>query len=173
VGQDITIAKENMFRTLVKELLHIVQIQMVLSVIVYLVLRIFASYMSLGGLVMTIYPTMAAGYLVIFIMYCMIIFLYYYDDRMGALFTALTFFLTTLVMSIIATNFRPGFYGIAPFVGAFAGWTVAYLRLRHVEGDLDYRIFCKGELIKRVYVDEVAPTKIQGSLGGVQSEQNP
>ena len=33
-------------------------------------------------------------------------------------------------------------------MGAFTGWTVAYIRLRYIEKHLDAHIFCEGSLLK-------------------------
>ena len=40
-------------------------------------------------------------------------------------------------------------YGIGVVAGAFVGWTVAYMRLRWVEKNLDTHVFCRGVLVKQ------------------------
>lgn len=150
-GKDINIAKSNMFHTLAKEILYIVQIQTSISIIIFLLLMIFASFFGFGGMVMTIYPALAAGYFVIYIMYCMIVFLYYYDDRIGAFVSSLVFFVATFAAAILSTYLKPGFYGISPFIGAFFGWTVAFFRLKYIEHNIDRLMFCKGKLVNKVY----------------------
>lgn len=44
-------------------------------------------------------------------------------------------------------------YGAGLALGAYAGWSVAYMRLRWVERNLDTHIFCQGQILKR----EVGP----------------
>lgn len=151
VGKDIVITKNNMFQTLVKEILYIVQIQTSITIVLFMLFTIFSSYLGFGGMVMTIYPLLAAGYFVIFIMYCMIVFLYYYDDGFGAFISSLVFFAVTFITAVIAWRLSPAFYGISPFIGAFSGWTAAFFRLQYIERNIDRQMFCKGELVKRVY----------------------
>lgn len=145
IGDNIVSAKENMFSTLGKEILYIVQMQTIISVIIYLILTAFAPFFSFGGLTMTLYPALAAGYFVVYILYCMIVFLYYFNDGIGSLLSSLTFFIGTFAVSILATRLSPSLYGIGPFAGAFAGWTVAFFRLKYIEKNLDRVIFCEGE----------------------------
>ena len=77
-----------------------------------------------------IYPSLAVGYFILFLMYAEIIFLYYFDDLTGAIWTAIVFCLVTWIGSLIATHLPVIWYGAGVIAGAFAGWSVAYARLR-------------------------------------------
>jgi len=153
IGTDIIISKNKMFQTLIKETVYIVMVQTVITIIVFLLLSIFGSFFGFGGTVLALYPSLAAGYFIIFVMYSMIIFLYYYDDSKGAVLSAFAFFIGTLVGALIAVNLRISLNGLGPFIGAFCGWTVAFLRLRYIERSIDRQMYCKGDLIRRVYSD--------------------
>ena len=96
---------------------------------------------------MEIYPCLAAGYFVIFLLYSCIIFLFYFNDKTGALLTTFSFLVVTTVVSIFAKELPSIWYGIGTFAGAFTGWIIAYHRLRWVERNLDEHIFCQGSLI--------------------------
>lgn len=98
---------------------------------------------------MQIYPCLAAGYFILFIMYAAIIFLYYFNDLNGALATALSFTLVMVIGSILAAGLTPIWYGIGLVIGAVVGWCVAYYRLRLMEKNLDTHIFCNGSIMKR------------------------
>ncbi len=148
-GMDIRNAKERMFRQLSDELMNLVRLQFVVSVVVFFLCMIFLPQLGMGGLVMKIYPCLAAGYFILFTMYAAIIFLYYFNDLNGALLTAATFSIVTFICSIIATNFTPIWYGLGLVIGAMAGWTVSYFRIRHIEKNLDIHVFCEGTIIKR------------------------
>lgn len=76
-----------------------------------------------------------------------IIFLYYFDDLTGAIWTAIVFCLVTWIGSLIATHLPVIWYGAGVIAGAFAGWSVAYARLRGVEKNMDRHVFCRGNLI--------------------------
>ena len=96
---------------------------------------------------MKIYPCLAAGYFILFIMYAAIIFLYYFNDLTGSLLTAGTFCLSTFSCSLAATHLTEIWYGIGVFLGSLLGWCVAYYRLNWLESNLDEHIFCRGNLL--------------------------
>lgn len=148
-GMDIRIAKQRMFEQLSDELINLVRIQFIVSVVVFFLCTIFLPRLGLGGLIMKIYPCLAAGYFILFTMYAAIIFLYYFNDLAGALITALCFTAVTLVASIVATGLPVIWYGIGLVIGAAVGWTVAYFRLRSMEKNMDIHIFCVGHLMKK------------------------
>ncbi len=161
-GVDIRNAQNRMFRQLASELMTLARIQFIISICVFLACVIFLPQYGFSGLVMQIYPCLAAGYFVLFLMYSAIIFLYYYNDLTGALAASIVFVLVTLFVSIYATGLSEKWYGIGVGVGSLAGWTVAYFRLRWVERHLDEHIFCRGTLI-RYGKGEVAPSKVYSS----------
>lgn len=146
--KDIVNAKTRMFRQLSEELMSLTRIQFIVTVIVFLLAIIFLPQYGYSGLVMSIYPCMAAGYFVLFLMYAVIIFLYYFNDLTGALLTSASFCLTTLVASIVSSYLPEIWYGLGVTVGALVGWTVSYFRVRHLEKHLDDHIFCTGQIMK-------------------------
>lgn len=162
---DIENTKRRMFRQIASELMSLVRLQFIISVVVYLLCIVLMPQYGLGGMVMRIYPCLAAGYFILFLMYAAIIFLYYYNDLAGAVLTALGFCLVTLLGSIYATHLSEIWYGLGVLLGAFAGWTIAYFRLRRVEKNLDREIFCKGLLIKRVLGKKPSSVVYQRSNG--------
>lgn len=169
---DIENAKKMMFKQLSEELMNLVRLQFIVSVIIFFICFILLSKVGFGGQVLRIYPCLAAGYFILFIMYSTIIFQYYFSDMTGAMMTSLTFCVVTLAGSIYASRQSPLWFGIGVVMGAFAGWTVAYFRLRKIEKILDIHIFCSGSIMKkgegkkpsnRVYVNDAgACRRIQG-----------
>lgn len=148
-GMDIENAKRRMFRQLSEELMNLVRIQFIISSAVFLLAVIFLPRFGFGGLVMQMYPSLAAGYFILFIMYALIIFQYYYNDLNGAVKTALSFCLCTMLGAMFATHLTPIWYGIGLVFGALVGFTVAYHRLRVMEKMLDIHIFCNGSIMKK------------------------
>lgn len=147
-GADIDRAKKEMFRQLSSELMSLARIQFIITAIVYLAAVVILPRFGFSSLTLRIYPCLVAGYFIIFIMYAEIIFLYYYNDLVGAALTSLIFCLVTFLGSLVATHLTELWYGIGVVLGAFSGWSVAYFRLRVVERNLDVHIFCKGSLLK-------------------------
>ena len=148
-GIDIRNTRKRMFRQLGSELMTLVRLQFIVSVFIYLIFVIFLPGMGYAGLVMRIYPMGAAGYFVLFLMYSEIIFLYYFEDLNGALFTAVCFCLGTFLASLAAVNLSHIFYGTGIWIGSVIGFTVAYLRLRWLERNLDEHMFCRGNIMKQ------------------------
>ena len=147
-GSDIDSAKKEMFRQLSAELMNLVRIQFIITSVIYLIAVVTLPLFGFSNLTLRIYPCLAAGYFIVFLMYSEIIFLYYFDDLTGAALTSLTFCLVTFLGSIFATHLPELWFGIGVVMGAFAGWTVAYARLRRMEKRLDVHIFCQGSLLK-------------------------
>ena len=148
-GIDIRNTRKRMFRQLGSELMTLVRLQFIVSVFIYLIFVIFLPGMGYAGLVMRIYPMVATGYFVLFLMYSEIIFLYYFEDLNGALFTAVCFCLGTFLASLAAVNLSHIFYGTGIWIGSVIGFTVAYLRLRWLERNLDEHMFCRGNIMKQ------------------------
>lgn len=146
---DIRNTRQRMFRQLGSELMSLVRLQFIVSVIVYLLFVIFLPARGYAGLVMRIYPMMAAAYFVLFLMYAEIIFLYYFEDLYGALLTSVSFCVTTLAGSLIAVHLSSIFFGAGIWAGSVTGFVVAYMRLRRMEKHLDEHMFCRGNIMKR------------------------
>ena len=148
-GMDIEITKKRMFRLLSGELMSLARIQFIITLIIFLICMIFLPQFGFGGMTMRIYPCLAAGYFILFLMYAEIIFLYYFNDLTGSVLTGATFCVGTLITSAIATHFTDIWYGMGVVMGSLIGWTVAYLRLQWIEQNLDVHIFCNGHLLKK------------------------
>lgn len=148
-GCDIQNTRKRMMSSLIQEVRNLVNIQFIISIIVFLIFIVVLPQYGFSGLVMDIYPSLATGYFIVFVMYSVIIFLYYFNDLPGTVLTAGIFFLSTLVSSIIATRFAEQWYGIGVCIGAFLGWTVGYLRLQYIEKHMDTHIFCEGDILER------------------------
>ncbi len=145
---DIDLAKKRMFRQVSEELLNLARIQFIISSVLFFLCIILLPWFGFGGMVMKIYPCLAAGYFILFIMYSAIIFLYYFNDLTGSLLTALIFCLSTLGGSIAAVNLSEIWYGTGVFAGAFLGWCSAYYRLNWLEDHLDEHVFCRGSILE-------------------------
>lgn len=150
-GRDIRKAQVRMFRQLSGELVELVRVQFIISVVIFLAFLVILPQFGYSGLIMQIYPSLAAGYFAMFIMYAAIIFLYYFNDLSGALMTSVLFWAMTLAGSVFATRLAAIWYGMGLVIGSLCAWTFAYFRLRWVERNLDAHIFCKGTLIAPIH----------------------
>ena len=148
-GIDIRNTRNRMFRQLGSELMTLVRLQFMVSVFIYLIFIIFLPRMGYAGQVMRIYPMVAAGYFILFLMYSEIIFLYYFEDLKGALLTALSFCAATFLASLFAVRLSAIFYGVGVWTGAMVGFVTAYVRLQWMEKHLDEHMFCRGNIIRQ------------------------
>ena len=154
--EDIKNTKDRMFRQLSAELMNLVRIQFIISTAVYLLCVVVLPQYGFSGRVMQIYPCLAAGYFILFILYAEIIFLYYFNDLTGALLATLGFCLVTWAGSVLSAGGSDLWYGMGLVAGSFTGFTIAYFRLRFMERHMDEHIFCGGQLftVKRERMPE-------------------
>ncbi|MDR2042819.1 MAG: exopolysaccharide Pel transporter PelG [Clostridium sp.] len=148
-GIDIERAKVRMFQQLSEELMTLVRVQFLISIALYLVCVLALPRIGFSGLVMKIYPCMAAGYFILFVMYSAILFLGYYQDHAGSLLAVACFCTVTLAASRFAGGLPEIWYGLGIVLGSLAGWVAAYSRLRWIEKHIDRHMFCQGQLLKR------------------------
>ena len=167
---DIETSKKRMFRHLSDELVGLVRIQFIVSVVIYFLAILFLPRFGYGGLVMEFYHCLAAGYFPLFIMYAAILFLYYFNDLVGALFTSILFFVTVLAGSIIGTHLPYLWGGIGVFAGSMVGFVVAYFRLRWLERRLDFHVFCDGRILKTT-VGKMPSGKVLDRYNGVDETE--
>lgn len=145
----IDTAKGLVFRTLWQQVLYMAELQLIITVILFLLGKLFLPALGFGGLTLTFYPTLTVAFYMVFLMYAAVVSLFYFDDKAGALATTLSFFLGSILatLGLVFYGQRPEFYGLGMLIGSLIGWTVAYLRIRYLERNLDSFIFCKGKLI--------------------------
>lgn len=169
-GSDIEIAKKRMFRLLADELMSLVRVQFIITLVIFLVCMIFLPQFGFGGMTMRMYPCLAAGYFILFLMYSEMIFLYYFNDLNGALFTAFGFCVSVMAATIVFTHATDIWYGAGVVIGSFIGWTIAYGRLRWLERNLDVHIFCDGHLLPKRN-EKRPPSKVYDRYGQKEGEK--
>ncbi|MGN0361456.1 MAG: exopolysaccharide Pel transporter PelG [Bilifractor sp.] len=147
-GTDIENAKHRVFRQLSTEIMSLARIQFIITVIVFLFCMIVLPTLGFAGETMQIYPLLCVGYYIMFLMYALLLFLYYFNDLTGALWSAGMFCLGTFLGSIFATFLTPIWYGTGLVIGATVGWVIGFFRLRWLEQNMDAHVFCVGHLMQ-------------------------
>ena len=145
---DIRKTKSRMFRLLADEIMDLARIQFIISTAVFLICLVVLGRMGYSGTVIQLYPCLCAGYFILYLMYAAFLFLYFFNDLDGAVYTGLIFCIITLVGSLISRHFDTLWYGTGLVAGAFTGWTYAYFRLSWLESHLHIHIFCNGSILK-------------------------
>lgn len=148
-GMDIDNAKRRMFHQLSAELINLVRMQFVISIIIFFLFMIFLPNFGFDGLIMQIYPALAVGYFIWFILNAAVIFQYYYSDLNGALLSSIGMLIGTAAGAVVASRLQPMWYGLGLVFGTLIGFSIAYARLRSIEKHLDVHIFCNGNIMKK------------------------
>lgn len=143
--------KERMFEGLASQILSLANLQFIVSIIIFFLAIIILPRFGFSGLIMDIYPQLAVAYYISFLMYAELLFLYYYDDLTGAVINGLIYTGVTLIGTIYTSNLSPMWYGAGFTLGSFLAFTFSYFRIRWISKNLDRLIFCKGNIIQKVY----------------------
>lgn len=146
---DIRKTKTRMFRLLSQQIMDLARVQFIISTVTFLICLVLLGRLGYTGTVIQLYPCLAAGYFILYLMYAAFLFLYFFNDLNGAVCTSLIFFFVTLAGSIVSMHFDTLWYGAGLVLGAFAGWTYAYFRLQWLEENMHIHIFCSGTIIKQ------------------------
>ncbi len=145
---EIYMNKKKMFRIMKEQIIHVFALQTVITAIIFIVFMIFLPQFGFSGLTMTIYPALAAGYLAIFLTYCLIIYLFYYNDNKGAMLVSIVFCAAILIGSLWSSTLTVNLYGFGAFLGSLIGWSFGYFRLRYLEKNFEKHIFMKQKFLK-------------------------
>lgn len=148
--ESIEKTKRRLFQVLSSQLLSLAHLQFIVSVIIYLIAIIILPMVGFSGMVMEIYPQLAVGFYITFLMYAELLFLYYFDDLKGALINGLIFAGVSLFGSLVSANFNTIWYGVGFTIAGFLSFTFSYFRLRWLEKNIDIHVFCRGTIIEQV-----------------------
>lgn len=145
-GKDILQAKSKMIEVLRRELLYIVQLQMIVNICVFVLIIAFAADLGITGRILTMYPVMSVAYMILYLVQSMMIFQFYLDDAGGAALVGLVFLVGTAFGSCVSVRLPAAFAGGGVLFGAFAGFTVVFFRIRNKLIHLDEHIYCRGNV---------------------------
>jgi uncharacterized membrane protein len=163
-GKDIIRAKNNMIEVLRRELLHIIQLQMIVNICVFVLVIVFASQLGINGRILTMYPILSIAYMVLYLVQCMMIFLFYLDDAIGAAVVSFVFLIGSTIGSLVSVNLPAVYAGGGVLFGSLIGFTVVFFRIRYKLVHLDEHIYCRGQIAeedkKRKWYKQKEPEKV-------------
>lgn len=145
--------EERMFDGLGSQIFSLVNLQFMISIIIFFIAILIFPRIGFSGLIMDIYPQLAIAYYISSLMYAELIFLYYFDDLTGALLNGAIYVTVTLIATMFTSNLTPLWYGTGFGIGALSAFTFSYFRLRWISQNIDKLIFHKGSIIKSIYKD--------------------
>ena len=134
-----------------------VYIQFAISIIIFLLAEIFLPMFGFGGMTLEIYPLMAVGYFISFLMYSNILFLQYFTDYTGTVITGLIFSGIGAIGAYISTNLPVAWYGSGFTVAALLAYAFSFLRMKKMEKNIYVHTFCVGSILP--YKNEKMPNQ--------------
>lgn len=155
--EQIEKSRKRLFQSLVKELMDMVYIQFAISIIIFLLAEIFLPMFGFGGMTLEIYPLMAVGYFISFLMYSNILFLQYFTDYTGTVITGLIFSGIGAIGAYISTNLPVAWYGSGFTVAALLAYAFSFLRMKKMEKNIYVHTFCVGSILP--YKNEKMPNQ--------------
>ena len=132
-----------MLNTMDVELFFIYEVQLIITIILTSAGILFLPMFGFGGMVLNYFLLLSIGVYCTYLMYFTVVFLYYFDDQFGSFITTFTFFITTIVASIVALRLGVSFYPASLFVGGIVAWIVGFFRLRTFMETINSRLYCK------------------------------
>lgn len=132
-----------MLKTMDIELFYIYEVQLIITIILTCVGILLLPMLGFGGMVMNYFLLLSIGVYCTYLMYFTVIFLYYFDDQLGSFITTFTFFITTVLASIVALKLGASYYPVSLFVGGIVSWIVGFFRLRKFMETINARLYCK------------------------------
>lgn len=149
-GKDMKKTKQKMIETLRRETIYIIQLQIIINLTTYIMAQIFFPRLGVEGDILSMYPALSVGYMIIYLIQCFMIYLFYLDDMVGAVMTGAVFLLSTFTGSMVSVHFSVNMSGLGLVFGAICGMTMAFFRLRYKLIHLDRHIYGKGKIVKKV-----------------------
>ncbi len=142
--------KRILFRTLAQQLLRLFAIQSMITAIMFLIVVIFLPQLFFASMIIEIYPILSLGYFVLYLMYSLIIYLYYFNDQFGCMILSIIFVGVSFIATLFTRNLDIAFYGFGFGIGALAGFTFGFFRLKFIEKNINKHIFCDDAVVKPV-----------------------
>lgn len=146
-GKDIRRAKQKMIETLRRETIYIVQIQAIINIIIFIVALAIFPKIGIEGVIKTMYPVLSIGYMLLYLVQCMMIYMFYLDDQKGAPMVGLALFGGTLLGSLVSVRLPAMLSGLGVVIGGACGFTAAFFRIRFKLKNLDQHIYGRGKIV--------------------------
>lgn len=132
-----------MLKTMDIELFYIYEVQLIITIILTCAGILLLPMLGFGGMILNYFLLLSIGVYCTYLMYFTVVFLYYFDDQFGSFITTLTFFVATLMATLIALKLGVAYYPAALFVGGLVSWVVGFFRLRSFMETINARLYCK------------------------------
>jgi uncharacterized membrane protein len=144
---DISTARKEMSSVLLHEISHIMEIQLVFSIIALIVGRKLLPAVGLTGLSIDIFSILVLGCYMFVMMMIIVLLILYFDDRKGALMTVSVFLPLNIILTWITMNLGESYYGTGFFAASLISLIVGMSRLAYYIKNINYFTFCSQPIL--------------------------
>ncbi len=145
----IQLAREGMTTVLHQEIFKLSSVQMFCMVAYVVLMRYFLELIGFTTEMIAMFQIMAIGYSGYAVGNSLMLLQLYFNDRKGALFTAVAFFTVNLAATAILMNVSSLYYGVGFALAGGAAYVSALPRLLKYVRDIDYHVFCEQPVLNR------------------------
>lgn len=147
--KDIRRAKKGMTTVLWQELFHIMEVQLIFSILFIVLGYYILPYIGLTRASIDIFNILALGTYCSISMFILVLIELYFENRKGAFITSSVFLLTNILFTCMSLRLGPSYYGVGYFLSSFISLIVAFVTLNHFLNNIDYMTFCSQPVIYR------------------------
>ena len=176
---EITLARTSMATVLHQEIFKISSVQIFCMVAYAVLMRYFLELIGFTTEMIAMFQIMVIGYSGYAVGNSLMLLQLYFNDRRGALFTTIVFFLVNSVSTAILMNVSSLYYGVGFALAGGAIYLAALPRLIRYVNRIDYHVFCEQPVLNRekkgfwislaAWLDRRAGTPKSVNQGGINA----
>ena len=159
--KDLQAAQNDMITNMYNKLIQLVQVQLIITCIAIVASRYIFPLIGMGDESIIFFGYLAVGYFCIISVHIVSTIILYFDDRKSALCIMLVFLISHIICVVITIMLGEKLYGLGTAVSGLISISYAFIKMRKVLIDLNYRLYCSqpvdGEIFE--YKDEVRTDK--------------
>ncbi|MDQ0202901.1 exopolysaccharide Pel transporter PelG [Pectinatus haikarae] len=140
---DIETAKIEMIGTMWRELRNIFEFQLVITLLFIVAGNYLLPLLGLNYEAISIYQVVSTGAYACALMQIIIILLFYFEDRRGAMVLCISFLALNIISNLVSLHMGRTTFGTGFFLTSFIMLPAAVYRLDNYMQNIDYYIFCK------------------------------
>lgn len=140
--EDVEVAKREMKRSIYKELIYIMEIQLFFTIAFIILGRRFLPLSGFTASMIDMYSIISLGYYCFIIMFVVMTILLYYDNQKNAFWIALIFMTTSFLFALVTIHMGENYYGTGFFIAALLSLILAINRLKNYLDNIEYYVFC-------------------------------
>ena len=135
-------ARDSMTLVLRQELFKLLYVQLFFMTLHVVLMRFWLERIGFTTEMIAMFQVMSIGYSGYAIGNCVLLLQLYFNDRKGAMGTALIFCMTNLIVTLLTMNGKPLYYGVGLVAAGIAMFGFGLPRLLYYVKDIDYHVFC-------------------------------